>query len=986
MALIAKGAEPEGIHPAQNSQTAWNTEAPIRATKLISLDGTWQLAVDPKNVGREEKWWESCRPEAKETKVPWVIQDAFPEYHGVAWYWKGFTAPMNPNLEGRYLLRFWAVDYLADVWVNGVHAGSHEGAETPFVIDVSSAIKPGETNLIAVRVLNVSNDRIDGMVLAEVPHRHKGIPYRPGAAADHGGITDSVELLVAPVLRFTDLVVRPDIKTGRVSLEVSLHNASPTSIKGHLTFSIAPATTGESLAVIASSQPFEPGDTVVKQTLAIDQPRLWQLNDPFLYRVTARVVWEDGRDEQSTRCGFRDFRFADGYFRLNGKRIFLRSSHSCNHFPVGLQVPGNPDFARRDLIYAKMAGFNCIRFIAGMPTRDQLDLCDELGLMVYEENYASWCLGDSPKMAERYDRSFTEMIRRDRNHPSIVIWGMLNETGDGPVFRHAVACVPMVRALDPARMLILNSGRTDRQINIGSICNPGSMQWECLLGAQGPHTEPARPTPLCGYLEGVGDAHCYPRVPQTQDTIRFLRTLGQGTQHAFLSEYGVGSAVNWLRIYRQFEQMGKTEVEDARFYKRIRDLFLADWERFNLADTFASPDDYLQRCIAKMASQRLEGLNALRSNPNLAGYSMTGTMDQGMTGEGLWTLFRELKPGTMDALFEGWAPLRMCLFANPEHIYRKTPLELEAVLANEDALKPGNYPVRIQIVGPDGLRILDRVITLSVPDPESKPEPPFALPVFSERITVDGPTGKYRFLATLEKGGAPTGGGLTFYVTDPADMPDVPAEVVLWGNDINLASWLKEHNINCRQFSPTPQSAREVILAGPTPNSGDASAWCELARHIARGSSVIFLCPEVFARGNQAGYWLPLEHKGAPTVSGSDLYIRDEWAKHHPIFQGLPSGGLMDYTYYRELIPDPLWTGQDPPEEVVAGGIRAAIHPSGYASGSMISVYRLAAGRFILNTMAIRQNLGVHPAAETATPGLFGLVGMRERVEELGGK
>jgi hypothetical protein len=80
---------------------------PVSST-VVSLDGDgWLLATDPKNVGREEKWFEMPRAEAKPTKVPWIIQDAFPAYHGVAWYWREFAAPTNPHAGGRWLLRFW---------------------------------------------------------------------------------------------------------------------------------------------------------------------------------------------------------------------------------------------------------------------------------------------------------------------------------------------------------------------------------------------------------------------------------------------------------------------------------------------------------------------------------------------------------------------------------------------------------------------------------------------------------------------------------------------------------------------------------------------------------------------------------------------------------------------------------------------------------------------------------------------------------------
>ena len=148
------------------------------------------------------------------------------------------------------------------------------------------------------------------------------------------------------------------------------------------------------------------------------------------------------------RCGFREFRFENGFFRLNGRRIFLRSTHTCNHFPVGLKLPPDPDMARRDLLDLKVMGFNMIRFIWGGAERYQLDLCDEIGLMVYEESFASWPMQDSPELAERWERSLSELIRRDRNHPSVVIWGLLNE-----VRGHAAlpSCSGLVAAGSPAR-------------------------------------------------------------------------------------------------------------------------------------------------------------------------------------------------------------------------------------------------------------------------------------------------------------------------------------------------------------------------------------------------------------------------------------------------------------------------------------------------------------------------------------------------------
>jgi len=360
-------------------------------------------------------------------------------------------------------------------------------------------------------------------------------------------------------------------------------------------------------------------------------------------------------------------------------------------------------------------------------------------------------------------------------------------------------------------------------------------------------------------------------------------------------------------------------------------------------------------------SQRLLGLNAIRANPHCIGHSVTGTVDQGMTGEGLFTTFRELKPGTVDAVFDGLAPLRWCLFVEPVHFYRGAKARLEAVLANEDQLPPGSYPVRLAVFGPAQQLIWQSRTNLVIPARGAGGGSSFVVPVFSEGVAVDGPAGRYRFTATLEQGGAPAGGEVEFFVSDPAQLPKVDAEVVLWGEDAALQHWLSGRGIRHRPFRGAAETQRVVILAGarpPTP--GGATAFRELATQLARGSSAVFLAPEVFSEGGKSGVYLPLSNKGSLARLGTWLYHKDEWAKPHPIFESLPTG-LLDYAYYRELIPDQVWAGQDAPAEAVAGANDCSI---GYSSGLVLAVHRLGAGRFILNTLRLRETLGQHPAAD----------------------
>jgi hypothetical protein len=328
-----------------------------------------------------------------------------------------------------------------------------------------------------------------------------------------------------------------------------------------------------------------------------------------------------------------------------------------------------------------------------------------------------------------------------------------------------------------------------------------------------------------------------------------------------------------------------------------------------------------------------------------------------MTSEGLWTTFRELKPGTMDAIFDGFAPLRFCLFAEPVVAARKTPIKLEAVLANEDALAPGKYPARLLVVDPNGRKVFDKTIDVVIPAKEAGKEPPMVMAVFAADVPIDGPSGKYRFLATFERGAAAAGGQAEFYLLDPAEMPPVETEVALLGEDPGLAKWLADRGIRTKAFGKS-DARRAILVSGPV---ADDAAFAELTRQIAAGSTAVFLTPAALAVKDQPTARLPIAKKGTIVGLPSWLYHKDEWCKRHPIFDGLPSGGLMDYTFYRDLIPDNGFVGQEPVGEVVAGANNAS---QAYSSGTLLVVHTVGEGRAIVNTLRIRENLGPNPVAE----------------------
>ena len=178
--------------------------------------------------------------------------------------------------------------------------------------------------------------------------------------------------------------------------------------------------------------------------------------------------------------------------------------------------------------------------------------CDEIGLLVWESSYAGWCLADSPHMAERYDGSTSDMIRRDRNHPSVAIWELLNETPDGPVFRQAVDFLTKLRSLDPTRLVLLGSGRWDGDWTIDSASNPRSTVWDPVWGVEGPGAPRPAAGEIFGYVEQAGDAHYYPRVPQSPEASARIRDFGRETKPVLLSEYGIGSMFDVIGEWRHF--------------------------------------------------------------------------------------------------------------------------------------------------------------------------------------------------------------------------------------------------------------------------------------------------------------------------------------------------------------------------------------------------------------------------------------------------
>jgi hypothetical protein len=947
----------------------------IVCTQTVLLNGNdWRIAIDKDNVGRQNGWFKTPPiSESRPTPVPWVIQDIFHDYHGVAWYWREFDAPMNSHCGGHYLLNFHAVDYMAEVWVNGKSAGRHEGSEIPFDLDITEIVHPGRKNLLAVRVLNPAYQPIEGIALKDTPSGLKQYPYTSNAVYNSGGIIGDVELAVVPAVRIAEMFLVPDWKTGKVKVRTTVFNTDSVKRSSRLSFKISDARTGSPFAFGNFMQKFDPGSHSVEVEFLVAKHKLWCPEDPNLYRMTASVQTLASIDERSVRFGFRDFRFKNGYFRLNGKRIFLKGSNFSTHYPVGYTVPLHEDMLRRDVVIMKALGFNFVRIPFGCPNPRVLDLYDELGILVQQEHYGCWQMGDYggyqfPKpnnlknlLLSRFESSIRGVVGRDRNHVSLVMWGILNESADGILFRKAVDLLPSLRILDPSRLFVLNSGRFDGIKEIGSMSNPGSMTWDI------PEDE-------------LLDWHPYVWMPYSSKTLDELSGRSNPTDRKFyISETGLCSPIDLPSELGDYQQWGRDQADDARYFKRQFDKFLADWTKYDLRQCWARPEDYIRDAYRTTASLREIAETAIRSNPFVVSYTPTNSVADYSMGESVATNFRRLKPELMGSVLLANASLRWCLMTEPQSIYRGGRIQLRAFFSNLDVLPAGEYPATIQLFGPDMTAVFDRKVLVHIPERRGGQEAPFAQAVLTEDILINGQAGLYQFLATLDQGGTAVGGKTEFYVTDGANLPKIPSEIVLCGADSGIRNWLEEHNVKIRPLNHANHSKRQIILfAG---KEQDRTTMISMARQMACGSVAIFLSPETFNSGENTTRWLPLVRKGRMETMDlvAGYYRADRWVKRHPIFDGMPSGGMMDYRYFRNLISqcalsqeyavfaksgfthDEASTPLTYPSETVCGATRIC-HT--YCSGVHVGVWDFGQGRFIVNTLHIGENLGKDPAAD----------------------
>ena len=385
---------------------------------------------------------------------------------GVSWWYRRVKIPgaVTPR---RLRLRFEAVRLRAEVFVNRKLAGYDVIGNSPFEVDITDLAKPGEEIELAVRVTDPGGN-FDWRDSSSFMWGDYAIPMSHG----FGGITGRVRLVSCDPVYVDDIYVQNTPAVTNVNVFVTVKNTTGKEVRRNIRAILAekkhagrsndpPAFAAEQTNVLLA-----PGDNAVTFAASVAGAKLWDLEHPRLYvcEVTAGDGGRAGDRAQQT-FGCRWFAptgiDTNAMFHLNGKRIVLRTAISWGFWPINGIFP-TPELAARQVRVAKEFGLNMLNFHRAIGQPEVLDEADEQGLLYYEEPGAYKAA--TGEFAEAMMREkLSRMVRRDRSHPSLVIFSLINErAASQPLQPRERADMLAAHALDPSRTLTLSSSWASR--------------------------------------------------------------------------------------------------------------------------------------------------------------------------------------------------------------------------------------------------------------------------------------------------------------------------------------------------------------------------------------------------------------------------------------------------------------------------------------------------------------------------------------------
>ena len=430
-----------------------------RYRQACDLSGFWDFRFDQDDLGLQNGWqsgFSGGRPAA----VPASWNDQFEDgrdFLGPAWYRTDFDLPWG--FAGKRLqLRFDSVNYLAEAWLNGQSLGLHEGGHLPFTFDITQFVRP-EHNCLVLRVdgrlafEHVPPGNVSGGPQDFFPSHAGNFPQAQFDFFPFCGIQRPVWLLAVPPEGLQDVVVRTELSGMRARVQVRIERTGTAPARACLQLEGA----GRLFALESAFS----GDSA-EAVMDVPEPALWSPGRPHLYDLTVELLQAGGvSDSHRMKIGIRTIAVEGDRLLLNGQPIFLKGFGRHEDFPV-VGRGYLPALIIKDYALMRWTGANSFRTSHYPYSEQMLDLADQQGFLVIDETPAVglYFRQDGLEKRNALCRQYLrELVQRDRNHPSVIMWSLANEPHSAsplarPFFEQLYHDA---KALDPTRPITLAS-------------------------------------------------------------------------------------------------------------------------------------------------------------------------------------------------------------------------------------------------------------------------------------------------------------------------------------------------------------------------------------------------------------------------------------------------------------------------------------------------------------------------------------------------
>ena len=411
----------------------------IQSRHLRSLNGKWKVLVDPGDIGGWKQFWIERMPQkktdffeysfegAQELNVPGDFNSQMCElsfYEGTVWYRKLFN--ISKKKETRFFLHFGAVNYRADVYLNGEKLGCHEGGFTAFQFEITDKIKNGENSLI----VKVDNRRLEN-----------GIPGRGYDWLNYGGITSDVNIIETDNTYIDDYSIQ--LKKGSLNDVLGW-----IQLNGGQAGQIIKVKIPE-LNIVYKTRTNDLGFAKIEFSSHF---RLWSPENPKLYKV----IVEGETDSIVDEIGFRCIEVQGNKVLLNKKPIFLKAVNIHEENPMKKARAYSIDDAKLLLNSAKELGCNLVRLAHYPHNENMIKEAEKMGFMVWSELPVYQHIQFSDNMVpKKMETMLREMICRDKNRAAVIVWSLSNETYSGTSNRNnaLIELTQKCRAIDSTRLI-----------------------------------------------------------------------------------------------------------------------------------------------------------------------------------------------------------------------------------------------------------------------------------------------------------------------------------------------------------------------------------------------------------------------------------------------------------------------------------------------------------------------------------------------------